>query len=40
MAKIEEAVKVLVTEAAEIEKERSERREVINSENIELVAKD
>jgi len=29
-----------VTEAAAIEKERSERREVINSENIELVGKD
>ena len=40
MERIDEAVKVLVTEAAAIEKERSERREVINSENIELVAKD
>jgi chromosome segregation protein len=38
--KIEEAVKALVTEAGAIEKERSEKREVINSENIELVAKD
>ena len=40
MERIDEAVKVLVTQAAAIEKERSERREVINSENIELVAKD
>jgi len=32
MEKIDETVKVLVTEAAAIEKERSERREVINSE--------
>jgi chromosome segregation protein len=40
MEKIDEAVKLLVTEAAAIEKERSGRREVINSENIALVAKD
>jgi len=40
MQKIEEAVTALVTEAGAIEKERSEKREVINSENIEVVAKD
>ena len=40
MERLDEAVKVLVTEAAAIETERSERREVITSENIELVARD
>ncbi len=40
MQKLEESVKELVTEAGEIEKERSEKREIINSENLELVAKD
>ena len=38
--KIEESVRVLVTEAGSIEKERSDKREVINSENMELIAKD
>jgi chromosome segregation protein len=38
--KIEESVKALAIEAGAIEKERSEKREVINAENMELVAKD
>jgi chromosome segregation protein len=40
MQKLDESVRVLVTEAGSIEKERSEKREVISSENLDLVAKD
>ncbi|HTZ17066.1 MAG TPA: chromosome segregation protein SMC [Dissulfurispiraceae bacterium] len=40
MAKLEEAVKIFVMEAGAIEKERSEKREVINAENLDLVTKD
>ncbi|HMK59767.1 MAG TPA: chromosome segregation protein SMC [Dissulfurispiraceae bacterium] len=38
--RIEEKVKTLVAEAAAIDRERSERKEIINSENLELVSKD
>jgi chromosome segregation protein len=40
MEKIDGSVRIMVTEADTIEKERSDKREIINSDNIALVAQD